>query len=346
MGVERLAALTSAAMNAAAMNDRNLPFDALLGELSHNALTVFLLMSIIVLLPIAVFGLLVEFLQTGPIFTFEKIQPKLENLNPTAGIKKMFTAGNFIEVIKSVGKTVILFYLAWYVIQAAIPVIVHLPANQPVAVVEAAQTMVTQLFLRTLGVFLGIMVLDAAYQHYAYAKKMRMSISEVKKEHKDSEGDPQIKGQRRQLQQEWSQEGATEASRSASVMVVNPTHIAIAIRYDKEDMPVPTVTAKGQDESARVMRDAANEENVPVLRNQQLARRLLADVDVGDVIPRELFDMVAEIILWAGQISESMTPDARRQRVFGGSTVDKQRPPPGEDLTQYPPSLRLFGNNE
>lgn len=340
--IDRLADLT---IDAVSFHDQ--PFAISLQQLSQQAINSFLVISAIILLPIALFGLLVEFLQTGPIFALEKIQPKLSNLNPTAGIKKMFSMDNFVELIKSIGKTALLGLIAWFTIKAALAELSNLPANDPMLIVVAVKSMTIKLLGWTLGVFLTIMAIDTAYQHHAYAKKMRMSIRDIKKEHKDSEGDPMFKGHRRQLHQEWSQESSNQAARNASVVVVNPTHIAIAIRYDKEELPVPIVTAKAEDENARAMRDAAHEAYVPVLRNQQLARRLLSDVDEGDVVPRELFDVVAEIILWARQTQNKLDPRAQ-WTAHNNPWTDRQSgatseiTAPGEDLSQYPPELELF----
>ena len=333
--VERLASLTIDAITY-----HQLPFDVLLQKVSEEAVSAFLVLSAIILLPVALFGLLIEFLQTGPIFAMEKIQPKLSNLDPAAGIKKMFSLDNFVELMKTLAKTLVLGIIAWFSITAAIGQLAQLPAGQPLLIIDAVASMLVKLFGWTLGVFMGITALDTAYQHHAYAKKMRMSIADIKKEHKDNEGDPMLKGQRRQLQQEWSQETSSQAARSASVLVVNPTHIAIAIRYDKEELPIPIVTAKAQDEKARAMRDAASEAFVPVLRNQQLARQLLSDVDEGDAVPRELFDMVAEIILWAKQTQEKLNPHS--QWLSGNTQRTTPLQAPGEDLSVYPPELELF----
>ena len=338
--IEQLADLTIDALSV-----QQLPFEVLSQQLSQSAISTFLTVSALILLPIALFGLLVEFLQTGPILALEKVKPKLENLNPVAGIKKMFSMDNLVELIKSLVRTAILAVIAWFVIAGALGELMNLPVSEPGYVVAAIQSMLIRLFGWTLAVFLFIVAIDLAYQHHAYAKKMRMSIKDIKKEHKDNEGDPMLKGQRRQLQQEWSQESATNASRAASVLVVNPTHIAIAIRYDKEDTPIPTVTAKGQDENARAMRDAANDAHVPVIRNQQLARQLLADVEEGDPVPRELFDMVAEIILWAAQTREKLNP-LKLWQVPNDNSQVKTLEAPGEDLSVYPAELDLFSRQE
>ncbi len=315
-------------------------FDYLLGSLGADALWLFLSLSAIVLIPIALFGLLIEFLQTGPIFALEKVAPKLENLHPISGFKRMFSADNVMEVIKSLLKTLILFAVAYFVIRAFLAELLLLPESSVIAIIAATKAVLLNLFLWTLVIFLFIMFIDVAYTRYAFAKKMRMSLRDIKQEHKDSEGDPQTKGQRKQMHKEFAQESATESARSATVLVVNPTHVAIAIYYDKEDNPVPTVTGKGEDELARSMRDAANLKHVPVLRNERLARLLLVDVAEGDVIPRGLFEIVAEIILWASKTSDAVKRELGEIAAF--DVLSNPPQPPGEDLTEYPPGFEML----
>src|SRR3989344_5511944 len=152
------------------------------------------------------------------------------------------------------------------------------------------------------GAFLLVSALDLAWQRYSFMKKMRMSMRDIRQEMKDAEGDPHLKGHRKQLQQEWAQQGANKAAASAHVLVVNPTHVAIAIDYHRDRCPVPTVIAKAQDDDALAMRTAAQEAGVPVLRNIEIARQLLADTEPGDVVPAELFDIIATVILWAQDV--------------------------------------------
>jgi len=118
---------------------------------------------------------------------------------------------------------------------------------------------------------------------------------------------------------------------------VNPTHVAIAIHYDKQESPVPVVSAKGEDATAQQMRDAANENHVPVLRNERLARTLLANVDEGDVVPRELFDIVAEVILWASKTSAVVARETGQLPAY--TELEEPPEPPGENLTSYPDGL-------
>lgn len=316
------------------------PFDAALSTLGNEAVSVFINLSVIALVPITMFGLIVEFLQVGPLFALDKVMPKLSNLSLASGIQRMFSTDNFLEVVKAISKTAILFTIAYFVLRQNLAELMLIPGAQTITIVAAIKTILFRLLLWTLGIFLAIMVLDFSYQHYAFAKKMRMSMRDIKQEQKTSEGDPTIKNQRKQMHQEFSQESASEAARSATALVVNPTHVAIAIYYDKEDSPVPIVSAKGEDSIARDMRDAANENHVPVLRNELLARTLLARVDEGDVVPRELFDIVAEVILWANKTSAIVERELGLSPAY--SDLEEPPIPPGENLTAYPDGLDLM----
>jgi len=189
------------------------------------------------------------------------------------------------------------------------------------------QSHTVMLFGWTMGVFVFIAILDFAYQSHSHEKKLMMSIRDLKDEYKNNEGDPHIKGQRQQLAREWAQEGAVNSASDASVLVVNPTHVAIALIYDKDQTPVPVVAARGVGDTALAMRRAAVASGVPVLRNIPLARQLLRDTENGDIVPRELFDIIAEVILWAS---------ANKETADHPPTGDAQsRPqPPGEDLSK------------
>ena len=189
--------------------------------------------------------------------------------------------------------------------------LVWLPENGIEHVIVTTSALLVRLAGWTLAVFAVLTLFDAAYQRFSFAKRMRMSIRDIRQEHKDQEGDPMLRGHRKQMHQEFAQEGAGNAAREASVVVVNPTHVAVAIRYDAEEAPVPVITAKGRDEDARAIREAANEAHVPVLRNELLARRLLQEVDEGEVVPEGLFDVVAAVIVWARETRESMRTPRR-----------------------------------
>lgn len=308
-------------------------FNESLRLLGSEAIELFLIVSAAILIPILAFGILVEFLQIGPILTFEKMKPKLSNLNPVEGIKRMFGMDNLVEVLKAIVKTAILFFIGWMVITALLPELIILPTAEPGNLAGALGQLLLYIFGWTMGIFLLLTALDASYQKYSFAKKQKMSIRDIKQEFKDTEGDPLIKGHRQQTAQEWAQEGAAQAAGGANVLVVNPTHVAVAIDYDRDLIPVPTVSAMGEDDIARAMREAAERENVPVLRNKKLARTLLADAKEGDPVPRELFDIMAEIILWAAKVRERVAFEKDNALLTWDGEIQS---PPGEDLTQYP----------
>ncbi|HEU0200378.1 MAG TPA: type III secretion system export apparatus subunit SctU [Burkholderiaceae bacterium] len=296
-----------------------------------------LLLVALLLLPVAAVGLLTDFLQTGPVLAFEKIKPKLEHLNPVEGVKRMFSMDSLIEVIKAVAKTALLLLVGWLVVKSALPDIVGLarsPSLPPQALGALLWSLTVKVVAWSIALFALVSLLDAAYQRYSFTKKMRMSLRDIKQEMKESEGDPHIKQHRRQAHQEWSQRNAAQAARTANVLVVNPTHVAIAIDYDSETTPVPTISAKGEDHVARAMREAAEEAGVPIVRNVPLARDLLARGEVGEIIPADLFDIIAEVILWAREVRA--TVDAQRRGDPATAAPPRRMASPGEDLTHYP----------
>lgn len=291
------------------------------------------------LVPVAAVGLLTDFLQIGPVLTFEKIKPNLEHMNPVEGVKRMFSIDHLVEVLMAVAKTALLFLVGWLVVKSALPQIVDLarsPSVPPAAIGTLLWDLTLKLLAWTVALFALISLLDAAYQRYSFEKKMRMSLRDIKQEMKESEGDPYIKGQRRAMAQEWSQRNAQQAARNANVLVVNPTHVAIAIDYDRERNPVPTIAAKGEDHVALAMREAAEEAGVPIVRNIPLARDLLRRAEVGEIVPADLFDIIAEVVLWAREVREQVDAQ-RRHDLFALGPTSRPRPAaPGEDLTHYP----------
>lgn len=318
------------------------PFIPMLKGIGKEVIMATIVISAVVIVPVALFGLLVEFLQTGPIMTIEKIMPKMSNLNPVEGVKRMFTMDNLIDLIKSIAQTSFLIFIAGWVLLSNMDDVLDLPFTEPLAIVSAAAYLIIRVFGWTCLAFVLMMFLDAAYQHHSFQKKMMMSISDIKKEMKDMEGDPLIKGQRKQLAHEWSQEGASQAAKEANVLVVNPTHVAIALRYDPEEQKIPMISARAEDDMALAMREAAEDAGVPILRNELLARSLLASQTEDDLIPRELFDVVAEVILWAqsvkSRIEEADKADEPLDIFEPQHEPEAERIAPGEDLTRYPPA--------
>ncbi len=315
-------------------------FTHLLSSIGGEAIKTLLILSAIFMIPVIIFSLLVEFLQVGPLLTFDKVKPKLDKLNIVSGTKRMFGMDNLVEVIKHIVKTALLFLIAWLVIKQALPELLLLPTATPEIVGSAIWSVVLQLFAWTIGIFVVIAIADALYQRHSHMKKLRMSHSDIKQEYKQSEGDPMIKQKRREAHQEWSQQSASQAAGDANVVVVNPTHIAIALNHDRQQTPIPIVSAKGQNHMAKAMRKAAEEAGVPILRNERLARELLKKCDEGDIVPKGLFDIIAEVILWAEDVRDEIHPDNVHQS-SSRKKGSKKQPPPGEDLSRYPDNIHF-----
>ena len=292
----------------------------------------FVSITAMLLLPIAIFGMLAEFAQVGPVFTLEKMSPKMSHMNPGEGLKRMFNTDNLFEVVKSLAKTLLLAVLTWIVAAAAFDKLMAVPTGEADGALAAYGGLTFQLLAGTVGVFLFVSMLDFAYQKFSFGKKMRMSRRDIRQEMKDSEGDPHVKAHRRQLHQEWAQQNAVQAARDASVLVVNPTHIACALAYDPAEHAVPVLLGKGEGLIAQAMREAAEADGVPIIRNVELARALRDKVAVDDIVPQDLFAAVAEVILWARRIREEAaaepSPGDDRSALDGAASAPSFPPPP------------------
>jgi type III secretion protein U len=284
-----------------AMRHRGDVLDAVV-PVSMDAVRVMLVVGVLPALLAGLLGTLVEFLQVRGVFTFEKVKPDLKHLNPVEGVKKMFSPENLIEVIKSIVKAVLIVSL--------FIVLARMYANDMFLLSTSDPRQVGSLWWRIsmvfvvwiLVFFLFLSLGDAMLQQFNYIKKLRMSRRDIKQEFREDEGDPYIKQKRKQLHQEWAQQNMKAGARRANVVVTNPTHVAVALYYEKGETVVPIVTAKGEDEMARVIRETAEEEGIPMMRNVDLARALYAEVEMDDYVPRELFEAIAQVLIWARNV--------------------------------------------
>ncbi len=276
-----------------------LPFNDALREMGYLAFETLLWLSI-PLLALAVFlGLIVEFLQVEPVTTLKKVTPNVAQLNPTEGIKKMFSMDNVVELVKSVFKSAALILIGLYVLRGMLPDLLQLPYAPPAAMGSAIWHGLLRIGVWTIFVFFFVSVLDAAYQKFSFLKQMRMSRRDIRQEVKENEGDPYIKQRRRQLHQEWSQQNMLNAVRGSNVVVTNPTHIAVALQYEHGVTDLPVVVAKGEGHTAEMIKQAAEEAGVPILENVALARGLHEKAVLDDYISSEFFEAVAEVLRWA-----------------------------------------------
>lgn len=260
---------------------------------------ILLLLASTLLLP---FGLLMagsiigSVIQHRPVLTGEKLKPDLNKISPISGFKRIFGMQNMVEVLKTVVKLII--------IGSVVVVIVWPEASrldqsvtQPL---DDILPYVKHLTLRLLGGVIAIMALLAAadylYQYLQHRKKLRMSKQELKDEYKQTDGDPHIKGRLRQIRMERSRKRMMAAVPEASVVVTNPTHYAVAMKYEHGGGGAPMVVAKGMDHIALKIREIAKEHNVPIVENPPLARALYASVDIDQEIPPDHYRAVAEVI--------------------------------------------------
>ncbi|MCD9029095.1 type III secretion system export apparatus subunit SctU [Luteimonas sp. BDR2-5] len=275
------------------------PFDIAFQSIVPMAARTFLAMTLPLLLLAVMLALLVEFLQVGPVATMKKVTPDVSKLNPVSGIKKMFSMDNLVELIKSILKSAALLGIGGIVLWGMIPNLLNLPFSPPPSMGSAIWHALKWIGIWTIFVFFFVSAVDASYQKYSYIKKLRMSRRDIKQEVKENEGDPYVKQRRKQLHQEWSQQNMLNAVRGSSVVVTNPTHIAVALQYEQGDDDLPVVVAKGEGHVAEEIKRVAEEAGVPILQNVPLARGLNAKVEIDDYIGSEFFEAVAQVLYWA-----------------------------------------------
>ena len=258
-----------------------------------------MVLSVPVMMGAALLGLFVEFLQVGSVFAPKRVKPDVARLNPAEGVKKMFSQENLVEVLKSIFKTAALTTIFVLVLFSLLADYVKLPMGEAGDIATAHWSGMLRVGIWTVFVFFFVSALDAFYQRYAFIKRLRMSRRDIRQELKENEGDPYIKSRRRQLHQEWAQQNMLQSVRQSSVVVTNPTHIAVALTYEPGETDLPVVTAKGEDHEADLIRKAAEEAGVPIMRNVELARGLNEKIEIDDYISSEFFQAVAEVLRWA-----------------------------------------------
>lgn len=242
------------------------------------------------------------FAQFGFLFSAENLKPSLKKINPISGAKRIFSIKTVIEFIKSIIKIIVLGVLLYAVIRQSIQDLVELPYCGATCILPMLGELLRQMITAAALVFVVIAVADLLYQRYAHRKKLKMTKDEVKREYKEMEGDPHIKSKRKQIHQEMLAQGVQHNVKRSSVVVTNPTRIAIALRYVEGETPLPVVTAKGENLMARRIIEIAREEGIPVMENVPLARALHELSEVDQYIPTDLIDATAEVLRWVARL--------------------------------------------
>ena len=235
-------------------------------------------------------------IQHSPILTVEKIIPKLSKISPLAGLKRLFSMQNFVEITKSIIKITIVGCVVVILVWPEGDRLEQMMTQDPGDVADVIYVMVLRMLGGVVAVMAVIAGLDFLFQKSQHLKKMRMTKQEIKDEMKQTDGDPHIKARLRQIRQERARGRMMAAVPEADVVVTNPTHYAVALKYEHEKMEVPMVVAKGADHIALKIREVAKENNIPILENPALARALFATVEVDEEIQEDHYKAVAEVV--------------------------------------------------
>jgi flagellar biosynthetic protein FlhB len=241
-------------------------------------------------------GVAATLIQVGPIFTAAPMTPRLSKISPLAGIKRLFSLQSTMEFVKGSAKIAIVGAMAYYLLRPEFDGLERFFGFDMVALLAVLKTLTIRLIAGVLAVLAAVAALDVFYQRLSRLRRLRMSREELRDEYKESEGDPLVKGRLRQLRMERARRRMMQEVPKADVVITNPTHFAVALRYDQAAMGAPKLVAKGADLVARRIRELAEEHKVPIVSNPPLARALYAGVEVDQEIPPEHYKAVAEII--------------------------------------------------
>lgn len=250
--------------------------------------------------------------QTRMLVSFELVKPKFDKINPFNGFKNLFSLKSIVEVLKNTIKIVILLYIIYTSLRDIMEVVErYLYAD----ISGACSHLFNAIFLMLMKVVLAFLVIAAAdflYQWWDFERQMRMTKQEIKEEYKQTEGDPQVKGRIKQLQRQMSQSRMMQQVPGADVVVRNPTHVAVALRYHPGEDAAPIVLAKGLDYLALKIVEVAEQHNIVTIENVPLARTLYAEAELDKAIPPDLYEAVADVMVYLYKIDRMKAPSEMR----------------------------------
>lgn len=264
---------------------------------------------LVLLMPLAllmILGLASNIAQVGLMWVPKKLMPDLSKLNPMQAVQRVFSSRNLVDFAKSSIKIGVVGYILYLVIKARVNDFVALAAVDMFAMLEYLRSTTIRVIMVVLMIVTVLAAADYAYQRWTFMQKMRMTKQEVKDEHKQAEGDPLIKGRLRSMRMQRARQRMMAAVPGASVVITNPTHYAVALKYDMEDMSAPVLVAKGADLIAKRIRELADENEVPIVENPPLARALFAAVELDQEVPPEHYKAVAEVISYVMKLKGNL----------------------------------------
>lgn len=267
---------------------------------------VFLKTALPVMVVILVISLAVNFLQVGFVLSFEPLIPKFDRINPISGFQRLFSLRSVVELVKSLAKITVIGYFVYRFILRETAQVPQLIGADLTDSFKYSAGLVADLAFEIGAVILVLAALDYFYQWWEHNKSLKMSKQEIKEEFKQTEGNPQIKGKIKERQRALALRRMMQEVPKATAVITNPTHFAVAIKYEKT-MSAPEVVAKGQDFLAERIKQVARENRVTVVENKPLARALYATVEVGSVIPPELYQAVAEVLAYVFRLKKRLS---------------------------------------
>jgi len=247
---------------------------------------------------IFIIALISNFLQVGFVFSHKAITPKLSRLNIIKGFGRLFSSKSLVEFIKSILKLLIIGIVTYFVVKNEVERIPFLYHHSTWNILLYMCKVSFKIFIWTISIMIIMAVLDYLFQRWQFEEQIKMTKQEVKDESKQAEGDPQVKARIRSLQQQAARRRMMQDVPKADVVVTNPTHLALAIQYDALSMNAPKIIAKGAGAVAERIRKVAQENDIPVVEDKELAQNLYKTVDIGDEIPVNLFKAVAELLAY------------------------------------------------
>jgi flagellar biosynthetic protein FlhB len=236
------------------------------------------------------------FVQTGPLFTTEPMKPDLSKISPVKGFQRLFSMRSIVEFLKGIFKLVVVFGACFIALYPYFGGVEHFVGQDFGPAMFDLRALFLKMMTAALIVLFIMAVADYSYQRYDFMQKMRMSKQEIKDEFKQTEGDPFVKGKLRALREQKARQRMMQAVPEADVVITNPTHFAVALKYKPEEMDAPVMVAKGADDVAARIRAVAKENKVPIVENPPLARALFDSMEIDQMIPTEHYKAVAEVI--------------------------------------------------
>ncbi len=279
-------------------------------SLYMEGLLVIFAVCIPVMLAVSFVGVTINFLTVGPTFAVEVFKFDIKKFDPVQNLKAKFKMKTLVELLKSIFKISIACYIIYTVMYKSFPTLIKAVSMPIEGALLIFQAFLMEVVIKVGLFFIVIAIADFIYQRHNFANEMKMEKFEVKQEFKNTEGDPQIKGKRRQIAQEIAyQEGPTAGVKKAQALVTNPTHLAIAVGYEREIDAAPYILSMGQDHLAEQMIKVAQEYDIPIVRNIPLAHKLWEEGEVYDFIPEDTYEAIAEIMNWIASLGTEMEYD-------------------------------------